>query len=67
MAAPNALPYQALKAEARRRGLQVALGNTPDAMILLQRHARDRKPHRFPNRDEAMSFLRTLPENTIRR
>jgi len=67
MAAPNALPYQALKAEARRRNLQVALGSIPGAMIVLQRHARDRKRLTFPDRDSAMAYLRTLPEASVRR
>ena len=64
---PSGLPFQALKAEARRRGYQVGIGATPGARVILQRHAKDRKALKFANRDEAVDWLRGQPEVSMRR
>ena len=61
------LPYTALKAEARKRGFQVALGTHEAQQIILQRHAKDRGARTFPNRDAAVNWLRTQPEVSMRR
>ena len=64
---PSALPFQALKSEARRRGYQVGIGPTPGARVILMRHAKDRKALKFANRDEAVDWLRGQPEVSMRR
>jgi hypothetical protein len=59
---PNAIPFPALKSVARQKGYRVAIGETPNQLVVLERKARDRNPLRFRDRDAAMAHLKTLPD-----
>jgi len=62
MPAPNPIAFQALRGEARKKGLILQLGTSPERMVVLARYAKDRKAVAFPNRDQALAYLRTLPD-----
>jgi len=62
MAAPAPISFGTLKAVARSKGYRLGIGETPGALVVLEKRARDRHPMRFADRDAALGWLRSQPD-----